>query len=278
MSVTTIARHPVPRTSAGFGGAFRSEWTKIRSVRSTYWSLAAGIIFSIGFGVLSCGIVAHHYQKYSGAELQRQLMQDNFDPVSQAMSGVILGQLAVAVLGVLVVSSEYRNRMIRTTLTALPRRGRMLLAKVAVFGALAVVVGEITTFASFFIGMRLFDSQSLSVSLGDSGVLRAVAGTGLYLALAGILGLGLGLIIRHSAGAITAIIGCLLVVPILATAIPQPWQDRIGQMLPFSIGEQASSIRDLGGHLSPAVGLLFFAIYGAIAIAIGAWLLQRRDA
>jgi ABC-type transport system involved in multi-copper enzyme maturation permease subunit len=276
--MTTATIVPERTRASGIGGVLQSEWTKIRSVRSTYWTLGASILFSIGFGALAAGSVAHHYHQYSGAELHRQVIADNFDPVSQSMSGVILGQIALAVLGVLIISSEYRNRMIRTTLTAVPRRGRMLAAKVAVFGGLALLVGEFTAFVSFFIGMRFFDSQELSVSLGDPGVLRAVVGTGVYLALTGIIGLGLGLIIRHSAGAITAVIGFLLVLPILATALPLPWQDRIGQALPFSIGEQTSTTADLSGHLSPLMGLVVLALYAVAALAVGGWLLQRRDA
>ena len=275
MTTTVISAAP---TRGGYGGVLRSEWTKIRSVRSTYWSLAAAIFFSVGFAALTSAITAHHYEKYSGAELHRQVVQDSFDAVAQSLSGVALGQLALGVLGALVISSEYRNRMIRTTLTAVPRRGRIMLAKLAVFGAVAVLVGEIITFLSFFIGMAFYKGPGLNVALSDPGVLRAIVATGLYMALAGVMGLGLGLVIRHGAGAITAIIGFLLVVPALASALPNPWDDRIGKMLPLQIGQQAATTTQLHDFLNPWVGLLVLAIYAAVAVAVGGWLLRTRDA
>ena len=272
--VTTSA----PRSSAGFGGALRSEWTKIRSVRSTYWSLTAALIVSLGFAALSSGITAHHYHKYAGAERARQVAADNFDAVSQSLSGMALGQFALAVLGVLVISSEYRNRMIRTTLTALPRRGRMLAAKFLALTGLALVIAEIIAFASFFIGMAFYKGVGLSVGLGDPGVLRAVVGTGFFMVLAGVLGLGLGLLIRHAAGAITATFGVLLVLPALSNALPSPWDNRVSEVLPLSIGEQSANTTQLDHHLAPVTGLLLMAIYGAVMLAAGYWLLRKRDA
>lgn len=275
---TAVATRAPAHSFSGFAGAVRSEWTKIRSVRSTYWSLAAAIIFSIGFAALSSGVNAHHYHKYSGAERHRLLAQDGIDAVSQTMSGVAIGQIAIAVLGALVISSEYRNRVIRTTLTALPRRGRMLAAKIVTYGVVALVAAEFITFVSFFAGMAFYQGVGFDVSLSDPGVLRAVAGTGIYMALAGICGLGLGLIIRHSAGAITASIGFLLLLPALSQALPSPWNVRIGKFLPYSIGDQAAHPRQLSDHLGAVTGLVMLAIYAAALIAIGWSLLQRRDA
>lgn len=277
MSTALASRAPA-HLLAGFGGAVRSEWTKIRSVRSTYWTLAAAIIFSIGFAALSSAVNAHHYQKYSVAERHRLLVQDGIDAVSQTMSGVAIGQIAIAVFGALVISAEYRNRMIRTTLTALPRRGRMLAAKVITYGALALVAAEFITFVSFFVGIAFYRGIGFDVSLSDPGVLRAVAGTGIYMALAGICGLGLGLIIRHTAGAITAAIGFLLVLPALTQALPSPWDTRIGKFLPYSIGDQAAHPHQLNNHLGAVTGLVMLAIYAAALLAIGWALLQRRDA
>lgn len=277
MSTAVITRPPA-RSVSGFGGALRSEWTKIRSVRSTYWSLAAAVIFSIGFAALSSGVDAHRYQKYSVAKRHRLLVQDGVDAVSQTMSGVAIGQIAIAVLGALVISSEYRNRMIRTTLTALPRRGRMLAAKVIAYGGLALVAAEFITFVSFFAGIAFYRGVGFDVALSDPGVLRAVAGTGIYMALAGICGLGLGLIIRHSAGAITASIGFLLVLPALSQALPSPWDTRIGKFLPYSIGDQAAHPQQVSDHLGAVTGLVMLAIYAAALLAIGWALLQRRDA
>lgn len=277
MSTAVVTRSPA-HSFSGFGGAVRSEWTKIRSVRSTYWSLAAAIIFSIGFATLTAAVTAHHYHKYVGAERSRQVAQDGFDAVSQSLTGVAIGQIAIAVLGALVISSEYRNRMIRTTLTALPRRGRMLFAKVITYGGLALVAAEFITFVSFFVAQAFYRGVGLDASLSDPGVLRAVVGTGLYMALAGVCGLGLGLIIRHSAGAITATIGFLLVLPALSQALPNPWDGRIGKLLPYSIGEQAATPHQLNDRLGAVTGLAMLAIYAAALLAIGWSLLQRRDA
>jgi len=276
--VTTVVTRADPTAGAlaGFGDFVRSEWTKIRSVRSTYWTLITATLLSIGIGVISNATFVHHYRGLSAADQAGELVR--FDAVSHSTPGVAFGQIAIGVLGVLVMSSEYRNRMIRTTLSAAPRRGTLLLAKATAFGALAIVVGQLIAFASFFCGMQFLSGASLSVSLSDPGVLRAVVGVGIYMALVGFLGLGLGAIVRHTAGAISALVVFLLILPTIAQIFPHPWDMRFGSHLPFFIGEQSGTARHLTDHLAPVTGLVVFALYAAVMLSVGAVLLSRRDA
>src|SRR6266571_496639 len=153
---------------AGLAGALRSEFTKIRSVRSTYWTLLALVIVTIGIGALAS----------AGAAARPGELGPGFDPTQQSLAGLYVGQLVIVVLGALTISSEYSTGMVRTSLTALPRRGLVFAAKGAVFGAVALVTGLVASFASFFIGQALMSGQHIGTTLGQPHVLRAVIGGG----------------------------------------------------------------------------------------------------
>jgi ABC-2 type transport system permease protein len=263
------ARLGAPGARAGLGGAIRSEFTKIRSVRSTYWTLLAMIVVTVGIGVLAClGAVAHPDRG------------PGFDATMRSLAGLTLGQLIIVVLGALTVTSEYSTGMIRTSLSVQPRRGTLLAAKGLVFAAVSLVTGLIAAFGSFFIGQAILSTEQLGVTLGDPDVLRAVIGGGLFLAVCGVLAFGLGALLRHTAAAITASIGLLFVLFVLTSFLPSSWQDHVDKWIPFNAGSQIwFTVQDPGSHMfAPWTGFAVFAGYAAIAVIAGAAAFLKRDA
>ncbi|HEX2744235.1 MAG TPA: ABC transporter permease [Streptosporangiaceae bacterium] len=262
----------LPR-SAGrvtFAGALRSEFTKIRSVRSTYWTLLAMFVVVVGFGALASTGAAHGpHGPY-------------FDPTRQSLAGLYVGQLIIGVLGVLVITSEYSTGMIRTTLTTNPHRGVMIAAKGVVFTVVALVTSLLTSFAAFFLGQALMSSDHISTTIGSPNVLRAVIGGALFLTACGVLAFGLGLLIRHSAGGIGAMVGLLFVVTILVNFLPQSWQNHVDKWVPALAGGQLWMTQPQSPGNSPMFGpWTSFAIlcgYAAIAVAAAMILFRKRDA
>jgi ABC-2 type transport system permease protein len=263
----------LPR-SAGrvtFAGALRSEFTKIRSVRSTYWALLAMFVVVVGFGALASWGAASHGPH-----------GPFFDPARQSLAGLYIGQLIIGVLGVLVISSEYSTGMIRTTLTTNPHRGMMIAAKGVVFTAVAFVTSLITSFTAFFVGQALMSSHHMSTTLGSPNVLRAVIGGALFLTACGVLAFGLGLLIRHSAGGIGAMVAVLFVVTILINFLPQSWQNDVDKWIPALAGGQLWMAVAQPPGSTPMFGPWpSFAVlcgYAAIAVAAGMILFRKRDA
>jgi ABC-2 type transport system permease protein len=276
-TTTTTARHAAGAPSlgssrpAGLAGTLRSEFIKIRSVRSTYWTLIAMIIVTIGFGTLAC----------FGAAQNQDQVGVNFDATQRSLVGLILGQLIIAVLGALTITSEYSTGMIRTSLTAMPRRGTLLAAKGIVFAAVTFVAGLIASFASFFIGQAILSGKHLDVTLGDPHVLRAVIGGALFLTACGLLSFGLGLVLRHTAATITTSVGLLFVVLILSGFLPQSWQNDVNRWIPFNAGSgiwRAVPAPPDQHAFAAWPGFAVLASYAAIAIIAGVILFRKRDA
>lgn len=283
-------RRQTPPGRVGLRQSMAAEWTKLWSVRSTMWTLVATVIAVLGLCVL--GTATIRPDEVIG------------DPTRRTLVGFFLGQLIFGVLGVLVMSAEYGTGTIRATLAAIPRRPVVLGAKIAVFGAVAIVVSEILAFCAFFIGQAILSTKhgtgfilpggfkvspgiahlisSNSASLSQPGVLRAVVGSGLYLAALGLLALGLATIIRHTAGAISAFVGVVLVVPIIVEALPNSIHDAVARYLPASIGMVMFSTRGVhdfsGPAFSPWAGMAILAGYVVAVLGIGCWLLVKRDA
>lgn len=266
----------VPTGHYTFAAALRSEWTKLRSVRSTTWSLVATAVLTIAIGVLATGTEAG---RWTHTDLGDRLA---FDPTSLSLAGFLFGQLAIGVLGVLVVSAEYSTGTIRATFAAMPNRILVLMAKVAVFSAVAFVIGEILAFASFFIGQAILSGSTPTATLGQPGVLRAVVGGGLFLTVLGLFAVGLGTIIRHSAGAITAFVAIFFVVPLIVEALPSSIKDAVGKYLPDNIGSTMTTVkqgfRTDVPTFSPWVSFGLLCAYAAAALLVGGVLLARRDA
>jgi ABC-type transport system involved in multi-copper enzyme maturation permease subunit len=277
MSTTQVAAVPrqrllAPTTGrAGFADALRSEFTKIRSTRSTYWTLLALVVVTVGIGALASAGAASHTQGLDRA---------TFDATQQSLAGLYVGQLVIAVLGALTITSEYSTGMIRTSLAVQPRRGVVFTAKALVFAAVSLVTGLVACFASFFIGQAILSSHHLNATLGQPGVLRAVIGGALFLTACGMLAYGLGAILRHTAGAITAAIGLLFVLSILVNFLPQSWQNNVDKWMPAIAGAQIWTTKNQpGSHLFTAwPGFAVLAAYAAVAIVAGLVLFRTRDA
>ena len=268
----------------GLVSTMRSEFTKIRSVRSTYWTLLVMIVLCVGMAAL---FSASHVSQVNGAPnaaaRAAALSDARSAAVTGSLIGLLIGQLVIAVLGVLTMTSEYSTGMIRTSLTSMPRRGTVYAAKAIVFGAVALAAGMITSFASFFTGQAVLAGVHANASLSDPGVLRAVIGAGLFLVVCGLLSYGIGAILRHSAGAIAAAIGLLFVSWSLSQFLPGPpsgWfgQADIDKWIPFNAGgavwEHVSGVH----MFSPWIGFAVFCSYAAAAIVAGLVLFVRRDA
>ncbi|NEA26507.1 ABC transporter permease [Actinomadura bangladeshensis] len=259
----------------GFGRLLLSEWTKIRTVRSTLWSLILLVVLDLGFTALFVGLTVSQWDNTDPGDRA----QVAADPVNFILgSGFFLSQLTVCVLGVLVIASEYSTGMIRASLLAVPRRLPMLWAKALVFGLVVLVLGVAVSFASFFIGAGLIGDR-MEVSLGDPGVLRAVIGGGLYLAMLGLFALAIGAIVRHTAGGITGVIGFVLVLAPLAMLLPGSIGDHVHAYLPSEAGTLiAKAHQGPDDLLSPWQGYGVFALWTVALLALAAFLLKRRDA
>jgi hypothetical protein len=256
----------------------RSEWTKLRTVRSTTWTLVVTVVAVVGIGVLATAVTAAHWR--SGGFDDRI----GFDPTARSLAGLFLGQIAIGVLGVLAMSAEYSTGTIRATLAATPNRPLVLACKAAVFAAVALVTSEVLTFAAFLLGQQLLKGSTPYATLGQPGVLRAVAGAGLVLVVVGLFALGLATIIRHTAGAIAAYVGTMLVLPLILQAFPASFQHDVIRYLPLVIAENMAATNptatDFGGAVlfSPWVGFLILCAYAVAVLVIGGVLLTRRDA
>jgi ABC-2 type transport system permease protein len=266
---------PNPTPMRQFVAVLRAEWTKLWSVRSTLWSLLVTIAIIVGLGALFCAARVARADRLDPGELR------NFDPTGFSLNGIFLAQLAVGVLGVLVMSSEYATGQIRATFGATPQRNLVLAAKVAVFMVVTFVVGLVACFAAFFIGQAILGGSTKfhNASIGDPGVLRAVIGGATYLSVLGALGIGLGTILRRTAGAIAALVGLLLILPILVNFLPSPWSTDISKYLPLQAGNAVFHTAKLAStDLSLWVGFAVFCAYAVASLALGAVLLARRDA
>ena len=252
--------------------AIASEWTKLRSVRSTVYSLFATIAITIGLGALVSWAFVSRFDRLGAAE------RANFDATTHSLRGVFLAQLAIGVLGVLIISAEYTTGLIRPTFTAVPQRRTVLAAKAIVFGAVALVVSAISCFVAFAIGQTILSSKHLNVSLGDPGVFRAVCGATAYLVFIGLLALALGAILRRTAGAISTLFGLVLVLPLLAQALPSPWNTDVSKVLPGQAGIALFTVRPDSDLLSPGVGALVCLIWLVASYVLATILISRRDA
>jgi ABC-2 type transport system permease protein len=264
------------RRRARFGGLLLAEWTKIRSVRSTVWTLILFVVLTVGLTAGLTALIVGSWNRPGSGNGHLQIIED---PVGFILgAGLGIGQLTICVLGVLLITTEYSTGVIRASLLAVPRRLPMLAAKITVFAAMLIVLAEAVAFGSFFVGSALLHSK-VAVSLGDAGVTRAVVGAGLYLTVLGLFALAIGALIRHTAGAIAAVIGVVLVVPILTSFLPGNLGHHINAYLP----EQAGSVvyeahRTASQLLSPWQGFGVFCLWTAVLLGAAAFLLVRRDA
>jgi ABC-2 type transport system permease protein len=268
---------PALSARAGIAGTLHSEFTKIRSVRSTYWSLIVLVLASFAWTVADCLGTAHNWPHMAAQS------KVGFDATQASVTGVaLLGQLVILVLGTLVLTSEYSTGMIRTSLTVMPRRAVLYWSKAAVFAAVSVVIALATSLAVFLAGQRLLHSTGQSASLSQPGALRAVLLTSFFVALSGAMAYGMGAIVRNTAGGITASFGLVFLLPKLAQALPSSWYADLerwlpgGNMLPAITSSQSQL---LNPNMFSAWGeFAVFGGYAVIMLGIGALLFSRRDA
>jgi ABC-type transport system involved in multi-copper enzyme maturation permease subunit len=275
-AVTEKAFEADAPTRDSWPGMLRAEWTKIRSVRSTVWSLIAFVIVAIGFSILVAIVIANVWNK-PGNHPNQVTLQNNPTNVLYG-TGFGFGQLALCVLGVIVMTSEYTTGAIRSSLLAVPRRLPMLAAKVIVFAALELVVSAVTVFVVFFSSTAILHSH-IVITLGQPGILRATIGGICYLTVLGIFALAIGGLIRHTAGAIAAVIALVLVVPPLIGLIPGTIANHIHGYMPTVAGELIGQTHQQPVDvLSPWQGFGVFCLWTVVLLAASAWLLVRRDA
>ena len=260
----------------GFGRLLVAEWTKIRSVQSTLWSLLAFVVVAVGFSTLIAAVIAHDWNAPGNHPNHARLVTDPTAVIFGA--GLGLGQLAICVLGVIVITSEYTSGTIRASLLAVPNRISMLGAKALVWAILDFVISAITVFAVFFIATAILRSH-VSVTLSQPGVTRAVIGGILYLTVLGLFAMAIGGLIRHTAGAIAIVIATVIVVPPLVSLIPGTIANHIHGYLPTVAGELvAQTSQQSGDVLSGWQGFGVFCAWTAVLLALCGWLLVRRDA
>jgi ABC-2 type transport system permease protein len=264
-----FTRAGVPRGSgrwrAGLPQALRAEWTKIASLRSTRWTLLVTVV-----GVLLVTFLSTH-----GALHHSRGWYRGFDPTNTSLAGLAIGSLSLGVLGVLAMSGEYGTGTIRSSLAAMPRRNVLLSAKIVLVGLGTLVIGEALSFLLFFEGQAVLSGGAPTASLGQPGVLRAVALSGAFLALFALFGLGIGTVIRHTAGAIAVFAGCTLLATILLSSI----SESIGRFAPeFIFANSVAAVVHSGDSLSVTIGVVLMLVYCGTALGLGAVLLNRRDA
>jgi ABC-type transport system involved in multi-copper enzyme maturation permease subunit len=272
---------PTPRTRTHTGRVTQlrvalAEWTKLRTLRSTRYTLLAGVVFTIAFAVIPALVNASRWNTMSVID------KAGFHPLETSLIGVSFAQLAFGVLGVLIISGEYSTGMIRSSFAAVPKRLPVLWAKTGVFGLVTLVLAIPSVLIAFFAAQAIlkghsFNGHDIALSFSDPGVARAVLGGALYLALSGLFGLGLGAIFRNTAAGISAFAAILFVLPPLMNVLPSSWNNAISPYLPSNAGSAIMQSGTPDHILAPWTGLGLFAVYTVVAIAIAAIQLRRRD-
>ena len=254
-------------------GIARMEWVKLRSLRSIRWTVLVSAVICVGLGMLVLHFVPGEWATMNAADRR------SFDPVNSGFTGLALAQLAAAAIGVLAVTSEYSSGMIRATLAAAPGRVRLALAKAAVLAAAVLLIGEVLAFVTFFASEAMLRAPVPRDTLATPGALRAVLLAGAYLALIALIGLGAGLIIRHSAAAIITVSAVILLLPALTLPFSLSVQHATQKFLPEVIAENSlTAVKPDPYSLTPWAGLAMLVLYAAVVVGAGTWLLARRDA
>jgi ABC-2 type transport system permease protein len=259
-------------TAVTQAGVLRSEWTKLHSLRSTVWTLLAALGLMVGIGGLLASVSVDEYADLAEARAH------HFDATSVSLNGVGFAQLAIGVLGVLMISGEYGTGLIRATLTAVPRRLPVLWAKLAVFAAVVFAVSLVGSAGSFLAGQWVLRAHQLDVGIGAPGALRSVLGAALYLTVAGVIGLTLGALLRNTAAGISTFVAAFFIVPPLFSALPATIDRHVTPYLPSNAGQ--ALFRDYTGlsWLSPWRGFAVLCSYAVVLVALAAWRLLRNDA
>jgi hypothetical protein len=255
--------------AAHLADVLRAELCKLRSVRSTYWAVFSALAANVVVAALLALFLPGQLSAHQKATL---------DTTRVSLGGLHLSQIAIGLVGVLVITSEYSTGMIRATLSAVPQRRLMLAAKTIVLATSALIVGLVCCFAAYFTFQALVSEESLRTSLSDPGVFRAVIGGALYLTVLGLLGLGLGAVIRSSAGTVATLFGLLFVPPLLLDLLPGSWKDTVVPYVPLQAGSAIFSVHREASSLAPWAGFGVFSLYAVVALVVGFVVINHRDA
>ena len=247
----------------------RSEWTKFRSLRSTLYTLLAAVVLMIGLGALLAAIAAHQPRTFGPAA----------NPISTSLTGTFIAQLAIGALGVLLITGEYSTGMVRSSLTAVPRRLPMLWGKLAVFATVVFVTMLAASVTAFLVGQALLSGYLPTATLSTPGALRSVIGAALYLTVAGITAVALGALLRNTAAAITTFVAVFFVIPPMTNLLPASFTDHFAQYLPSNAGSVLiDGAFGVAHPLSPLTGFAVMSGYAIALIGLAAWRLHHADA
>lgn len=262
-----------PTHQPGMSDLMRSEWTKLKSLRSTWWSLATMIVLSVGFTIAACAVYTHDFP-HLDASTQAEFRQDTIGLILQP--GVQFASLAVAVLGAMLIAGEYSTGMIKATMLAEPRRTRALLAKAGTFALFMYVVSELVAFPSFFIGSAITHAHA-SVSITDPTSIRAVLLFGVYMSAIGLIALAIGTLVRHTAAAISIVLALQFVLPGVLSLIPGSAGRHLSNALPQGASVIVGSGHNASNVYSPLQGGLillgWLGVLGTAALVS----IKRRD-
>ncbi|MGW2512965.1 ABC transporter permease subunit [Streptomyces scopuliridis] len=258
---------------ASVPAVLQSEWTKIRTVSSTTWTLISALVVTVALGAALSAVLNSQFGDLAPEE------RATFDPTYTSFSGMVLGQLAMVVFGVLVVGSEYTSGMIRTSLAAVPQRGTFLFSKILVAGVLALVVAVLTGFLAFFVGQALLGEHGTSI--GEPHVLRAVIGSGLYMTLIAVFSMGVAAMLRSSILSLGILMPFFFLVSQILAAVPGAKE--VARYFPDQAGRQITQVVPNALNSSPApygpwAGLGIMALWVLAALAGGYAVMRKRDA
>jgi ABC-2 type transport system permease protein len=254
-----------------FRDVLASEWTKLRSVRSTYWSIVAAVVLAIGLGAAISAGQAHAYPNMSPSD------QLTFDATSITQAGFFFAQLALGVFAIMTMSAEYSTGTIRTTVAAVPQRGYVIAAKAVLVSSVSFVVSTIAAFVAFFLGQLILKGHHLNVPLSHPGTLRAVIGSGLYIAALTLFALGMATLIRSTAGSITALAAIVFILPGVSQALPDSWQHDFARYLPANAGSSITNTITTSDSLGPWTGYFVLLIWVVVVLGAGTYVLRKRD-
>jgi len=273
-TTTGTVRLGAPIRRVTFREAMDSEFAKIRSVRSTFWTLLICLLVSVGISLLIAAVTSANWDSLSDSSKATMDM-------SAVVAGVYFGVLVTGVLGVLVVSTEYGTGMMRTSLTAFPRRGTLFAAKAAVLTLVVLLLGLVIAFASYAVASPFYTKHGVDLSLGQAANLRALFAVPVYLTLIALMGFGLGFLLRHTAAAISGLVGLLFVIPIITNFLPGTIGKDVNKIVPSNAGSamMATHASTTGTpSLSPLSGFITLLVWAAVLIIPALALFRHRDA
>ncbi len=268
--MATAAVEPLPASrSVGFRQVLNAEWIKIRTVRSTSWTLASLFVLGVGLTTIICAASADWLASSEADE----------SPESFLTWGMMFAQISAVVLGIIIVTSEYARGMVTATVAAVPRRSLVVLAKASVVAGVLFLVGTITAFVGYWGGNAFLDSEGVGLALGDDGVIRALVGCGLYVAVLGLFGMALGLLMRHTAAAVTTALALVFVVGNLVMLVPGEIGEWLAKLMPGNAGSSIAMVTPFEAMmLSPWTGFAVFCAETALLLGLATAGFVRRDA